>query len=259
VKGRFPWKIGATSFVIPATVEENVRFLAGKVDDIQLLFFESSWQARLPHTIDMNVLCDLADQYGHSYTVHLPLDLQLGADDPGLREQSIAEICRIAERCQGMSPLAYDLHLNQEEGLEPESWCDLCAQSVAVLQERLGGIGCRLCVENIDYDFGLLADFFKQCNMRVCADFGHLHHQGFACDDFFRDHDIGHVHLHGVAGGRDHQALGVDDIPFLKKMAQDMAAYEYDGVVTLELYNAKLLAESLAVLEQGWADFVVKN
>lgn len=244
--------MGATSFVIPDSVEKNVRFLAGKVDDVQLLFFESAWQARLPHEIDMNLLADLAAVHGLSYTVHLPLDLQLGSRDANLRSRCIDEICRIARICAPLSPLSYDLHLNQGQD---QYWQEHCLQSLFELKERLGDVWNRLCVENIDYDFGLAAGIVEESRVKVCADFGHLHHQGFADDYYFREYDIAHVHLHGVSGGCDHQPLVENDSAFLKRLAQDMAAHKYDGVVTLELYKSEWLAQSLAILDRVWANF----
>jgi hypothetical protein len=35
--GRFPFRLGATSFIVPADMETNVHFLASKVDDVLVL------------------------------------------------------------------------------------------------------------------------------------------------------------------------------------------------------------------------------
>lgn len=251
----YPWKIGATSFVIADSVEENVRFLAGLVDDVQLLFFESSWRARLPNNMDMSVLCDLATEHGHSYTVHLPLDLRLGTNDSAVRDQSIAEICRIVEQCQPMSPLAYDLHLNREMAVTDRVWRENCQQSLSLLQVELGGEWSKLCVENIDYDFGMIAGVVEECGVKVCVDYGHLHHSGFNDAGCLSRYDTHHIHLHGLAEGRDHHPLSAPDIPFLKQLAREMVAQDYSGVVTLELYKSQWLATSLAILDQAWSEF----
>lgn len=255
MRGHYPWKIGATSFVIPASVEDNVRFLAGKVDDIQLLFFESSWQARLPHHIDINLLADLAQEHGHSYTVHLPLDLQLGSADRSLRLKAVAEIERITSLCNDLAPEAYDVHCNLEPDLEAAAWSDYCLESFVLLQKRLGKMWRLLCIENINYDFGLIAETVQRSASKVCVDFGHLHHQGFEDNQFFSRFDIGHVHLHGVDSGHDHRALTADDRPFLRRLAQEMKAHDYGGVVSLELYKADWLAESLRIVDQAWSEF----
>ena len=41
IKGAFPFRIGATSYVLAADMLTNVRYLADRVDDIELLVFES--------------------------------------------------------------------------------------------------------------------------------------------------------------------------------------------------------------------------
>lgn len=257
VRRRYPWKLGATSFVLPAPVEENVQYLAGRVDDVQLLFFESSWQARLPYTIDMDVLSGFLGE--HSYTVHLPLDLQLGAEDTSYRLKCVDEICRIVAACESLHPVAFDLHLNREKNINEITWQTNCRDSLLVLQGRLGATWAKLCIENIDYDFGFIAKVVAECGAKVCVDFGHLHHFGFNDGDSFAKYDVQHIHLHGVVDGRDHQPLKSSDIPFLQRLGQDMVDNDYGGVVTLELYKAEWLAESLDVLERAWADFGLKD
>ncbi len=252
MRGVYPWKIGATSFILPASVEENVRYLAGKVDDVQLLFFESSWQARLPSPIDVDCLAQFSSM--HSYTVHLPLDLRLGAQDGALRMRGVEEICRIVEVCDCLNPVAYDLHLNREGKMSEVTWHNHCTESLRVLQERLGSAWDKLCVENIDYDFALVAEVVATCEVKVCVDFGHLHHFGFADEHCFATYDIQHIHLHGVQDGKDHQPLLDADIPFLQRLGQEMVAFNYTGVVTLEVYKSEWLSESLDVLKQAWDD-----
>ena len=257
MRGRYPWKVGATSFVLPDSVEANVRHLAGAVDDIQLLYFESAWQARLPHYIDMNQLAALALEHGHSYTVHLPLDLRLGATDHVVREQSVAEICRIVGECQTLSPVAYDLHLNREASQTDAEWCRLCGHSLALLRAELAEAWSRIYVENIDYDFQLVTPILKESGVGVCVDFGHVHHFGFADTGMMCRYKVGHIHLHGCADGRDHQPLSEADIPFLQRLAHEMVAHEYNGVVTLEVYKSKWLSSSLEIVDQAWSEFTI--
>ncbi len=253
----YPWKLGATSFVIPASVVENVKYLAGLVDDIQLLFFESSWQARLPHKIDTVILAELAKEYGHSYTVHLPLDLQLGCIDSVTRNQSIDEICRIVDVCDVLDPQAYDLHLHREKDLPDDEWCSFCQDSLFLLRDRLGSRWERVCIENIEYDFDVLADVILSVKAKVCVDFGHLHHQGFTDENYFAAYNIGHVHLHGVSGGCDHQTLCDVDLPFIQRLGQEMVHHGYSNIVTLELYKSESWRMSLIILKRAWADFIV--
>jgi len=55
LKKRFAFRIGATSYVIQADLLSNVRFLSGKIDDIELVPFKSEeikmHEERLPFLI----------------------------------------------------------------------------------------------------------------------------------------------------------------------------------------------------------------
>ena len=122
MKGCYPWRIGATSFVLPADVSENVNFLAERVDDIQLLFFESASQATLPHNVDVSYLKNVAGQHNVTYTVHLPTDLSLGSSKQVFRDEAIGEILRLMEELDPLDPQAFDLHLNLEPETGHEPW-----------------------------------------------------------------------------------------------------------------------------------------
>jgi hypothetical protein len=75
-----PFRIGTTSYIIPADILPNARFLAGKVQDIQLVLFEMEDSLNnLPDATQVDELNDLAEEYKLSYTVHLPLYFRGGA------------------------------------------------------------------------------------------------------------------------------------------------------------------------------------
>ena len=45
----FPFRLGATSYILPADLVANAKFLAGKVDDIELVLFDlEEGQSNLP-------------------------------------------------------------------------------------------------------------------------------------------------------------------------------------------------------------------
>ncbi len=76
-----PFRLGTSSYIIPADILPNVQYLAGKVRDIELVLFEvDDGQNNLPSSDVLNELVRLAALYDLTYTVHLPLDLKLGAD-----------------------------------------------------------------------------------------------------------------------------------------------------------------------------------
>lgn len=153
MKGRYPWRIGATSFVLPADVSENVDFLAERVDDIQLLFFESASQAELPHKVDVSYLKNIASEHNVTYTVHLPTDLSLGSSQQVLRDEAAGEIFRLMDELAPLTPQAFDLHLNLEPGIEQVVWLENLHKSFSHLAGGLGSERSCIAVENIDYPF----------------------------------------------------------------------------------------------------------
>ena len=43
-----PFRLGTTSYIIPADILPNVRYLADKVDDIELVLFKADNYSNLP-------------------------------------------------------------------------------------------------------------------------------------------------------------------------------------------------------------------
>ena len=77
-----PFRIGATSYIIPDDILPNARYLAalGEVQDIELVLFEvDDGPNNLPSPETVAELAALAGAHGLTFTVHLPLDLRLGA------------------------------------------------------------------------------------------------------------------------------------------------------------------------------------
>jgi sugar phosphate isomerase/epimerase len=98
VKPIFPFRIGTTSYIIPDEIIPNVRYLAGLVDDIELVLFEvDEGPNNLPDAAAIKELQSLAARHQLTYTVHLPLDLQLAGAD-GERHISLQK----AQRCYGV-------------------------------------------------------------------------------------------------------------------------------------------------------------
>ena len=245
----YPWRLGATSFVLPAGVEENVRFLAPQVDDVQLLFFESASRARLPHEVDVPLLGQLAAEHELSYTVHLPTDLALGSQDDKRRHADVVEVCRLVEQLASLQPLAFDLHLNREEELPELLWLEGVQRSLAELAQQLGHWQQRLCIENISYPLSAeLVALVAGSGASWCLDLGHLCHYGHAMT--WPEQGCGHVHLHGVADGRDHQPL--EQEPWLLGVVEMLKKEEFGQVLTLEVYNEGAWRQSCQALAWAW-------
>jgi len=93
----FPFRLGATSYIIPADILPNLHYLAGKVQDVELVLFEvDDGPNNLPTPAQVDEMNALASEYGLTYTIHLPLDLRL-ADDGSLRHVSLEKARRVIE------------------------------------------------------------------------------------------------------------------------------------------------------------------
>jgi sugar phosphate isomerase/epimerase len=253
-KGRL-WRLGATSCVVPADIMANVRALAPLVDDVQLLFFESAAKSLLPQPVDVQALRDLAEEYGLSYTVHLPADLALGAASRVARQEGIAEILRLMDQLAPLGPQSFDLHLLREPDLSGAVWLDNLAASLQELAGVLGEEKRLVAVENIEYPYGLVAPLVAEYGFSVCLDLGHLVHYGHDLEEGLGLlPQVRHLHYHGVRDGKDHQAL--TDMEQARMLGKRLAEAGYDGVVTLEMYSLEKLKGSLALLAEAWLPFV---
>lgn len=250
----YPWLLGTTSFVLPAGVEENVRVLAGQVDAVQLLFFESRVNSHLAHQVDVNLLARLADDHALAYTVHLPLDLELGSHDKVVRRQGVDEVCRLLEELAPLSPRAFDLHLRPAPDVERVAWQANLAESLQSLATRCGEWRSKIGIENIGYDFALVEEVVRESGFGICVDFGHRLRYNQRTDFWALPH-WRHIHLHGAKPGRDHLPFQDKDIDFLHNLGHALQREEYRGVVTLELYDATQVRDSLATLHQAWQPF----
>jgi len=71
-------RLGTTSYIHPADIITNVRRLAGKVQDVELVIFElDGGSSGLPDDDTMAELNSLGAEQDMTYTVNLPLGLGL--------------------------------------------------------------------------------------------------------------------------------------------------------------------------------------
>ena len=256
VKGRYPWRLGSPSYVIPEAILPNVELLAGVVDDVQLLFFESSRASRMDHAVPVAALAELARDHDLSYTVHLPTDLCLGHPDRMVREQGIGEIVRLVETLAPLVPQALDLHLNREPELGLDEWREHLDQALDLLALRLGEQASLIAVENIDYPFGLVADLVTAHGFSLCLDLGHVLYYQHPWPAAVESAPAArHLHLHGVREGRDHRPLDHDQAGPLVELGQALLLGGFKGVVTLEVYQYEYLRRSCAALAELWRPF----
>jgi sugar phosphate isomerase/epimerase len=248
-----PWRLGTTSYVYPADLLANVEQLAGHVQDIELVLFESVDAGNLPDAATVARLAALAATHGFTYTVHFPIDRKLGSDNPAERADLMLQMLAIIDALQPLQPHAYILHL---EGVAADAAPARIAVwqhdvSSALTQILSSGIDPRLlAVENLGFPFDWCAPLIEAFDLSVCVDTGHLWLQGLDAAEHFRRWAprTRVIHLHGEAGGRDHISLARTDADRLAGFLSHLG--DYQGVVTLEVFSYEDTASSIATLAQ---------
>lgn len=248
LKGRFPFRLGTTSYILPEGILPNLRFLGPHLDEVELVLFESQGEDNLPSPEDTGVMARLGREMDLTFNVHLPTDLYLGSEDFGERRQACETLLRFYERTLPLNPTAYILHFERQatdgsDISELAHWRRRLRSSLELLLE--GGLRPDLCaLENLSYPFPWVDILAEEYGLNVCLDVGHLLQQDADPTFFFNRYAgrIAMVHLHGVRG-RDHQAL--TEIPHREWLAIADFLRTYRGGVSLEVFSLADLRVSL--------------
>jgi len=241
-------RIGTTSYIIPADILTNVRWLAGRVQDVEIVIFQcDELGTDLPDAECVAELIRIAAEHDVTYTIHLPLNLRLVED-----ERSVTTALRVIQATRDLKPSGYVVHLdgNAEPGSEQlKSWVAQSGTCLYRLGEAAGGLDL-LCVENLDGQSpGMLDAVLEQTPVSCCIDVGHLWKQGLdplPCLDAWLPR-CRVVHLHGV-DGTDHNALSSTSDEMLDPVVEKLVN-GFDGVVTLEIFSERDLEQSMAALQ----------
>jgi sugar phosphate isomerase/epimerase len=246
------FRVGVTSYVYPADILPNVERLAGQVDDVELVLFESEATANLPTPEVIARLAELGRQHHLTYTVHFPTDRKLGSADAHERAAHVAQMQRVIRLLAQLPVHGYILHL---EGVGPDAsaarirtWQrDLAAE----LPRLLEGTPPELfCVESLSYPFDWCAPLLDRFRLSVCADVGHVWRAGGDVPAFLQAWlpRARVIHLHGERAGRDHLAL--TELAPGRLEAFLAAARGFTGVVTLEVFEYTATRLSIERLTQ---------
>jgi adenosyl cobinamide kinase/adenosyl cobinamide phosphate guanylyltransferase/sugar phosphate isomerase/epimerase len=257
-----PFRLGTTSYIVPDEILPNVRYLAGKVRDIELVLFEvdedeggSQPYNNLPTQQVVDELNRLAGLYDLTYTVHLPLDLKLAADGSA-QDQSLVKAKRVIEATRQLNPWAYVLHLDGREvrhSTDPtllKNWQDQAVRALEIVAAWAGGPE-KLAVENLE---GYPPDFNQPVLDRIpvsrCVDIGHLWLDGVPVLPYLEKTlpRTRVIHIHGI-GERDHASLRHVPAAELEAVLQKISS-DYRGVLTLEIFCEPDFISSLEAVQQ---------
>lgn len=250
-KNCFAFRLATTSFVYPADYTVNVQLLAPCLDEIELLLFESEPQQPLDYAETIATLYPIVAATPVGFNVHLPLDIALGATDPGIRRQGVAGVCRVLDCTRVLQPSTYTLHLDYGLTDSPRERRGWRKRLEASLREILkSGIAPRsISIENLDYPLEWVQPLIQEFDLSVCLDVGHLLRYGYHLKDTFaRFADrITIIHLHGVdTHGRDH--IGLNFLSAYQLAGVRSLLLHFSGVVSLEVFDFNHLEASLNVL-----------
>jgi len=240
----FPFRLGSTSYIIPDDIIPNVRFLAGRVEDVELVLFEvDDGPSNLPTPADLEILATLARSNGLSYTVHLPLDLDPDFEN-ATPSPSLQKACKVIRGTLPLQPFAYIAHLNGH-GLDPKSdpqrlsaWHLRHLRALEFLLNELPQPHV-LCIENLEsYPPQALWPILERLPVSTCVDIGHLWLQGLDPVAYLQEaHQRTRVvHLHGIAQ-RDHNSLIHTPPAHLDAVIAALLHLDFTGVLTLEVFN----------------------
>lgn len=248
---RLPFRLGSTSYVYPAGLVENARRLAaeGLIRDMELVLFDlDDGPSNFPDAATIRELQAVAANHDLTYTVHLPLDLRL-RENGGPEHISLVKAKRVIEATLPLDPAAVVAHL-ETAGYDDPAWVAQMAEAVQMVAGWLPSPDL-LAIENLEsYDPALVATVAEMVGVSRTLDIGHLWKQGAeplpVLHEWLPQTRV--IHLHGFSGvfQRAHQAL---DVTAADQLDPVLAALrDYQGVLTLEVFEEAFFSSRAALL-----------
>jgi sugar phosphate isomerase/epimerase len=253
----YPFRLGTTSYIIPADILPNAHYLAGKVRDIELILFEvDDGPNNLPSSEMIDQLLQIASQHDLTYTVHLPLDLKLG-ENGSEQDQSLVKAKRVMDCTRQLNPWAYILHLDGRSvrtATDAElirRWQDQSVHALELAAEWAGSPE-KLAVENLEtYPLDFIQPVLDRLPVSRCVDIGHLWLDGHDPIPYLQAAlaRTRVVHLHGIAE-RDHRSLAFMPQEKVRQVWNALIRANYKGVLTLEIFSEEDFISSLEVIKR---------
>ncbi len=232
--------LAAPSWLIPGDLAANCRFLAGRVDEVGLLFFETA--ACLAYT-DKDLPTEPAC-LSLAYHVHLPVDL------PWENPPACATICAsLLKKIAFLRPTRAVLH--------PPVGKSAPGVLHGFLEafERLGHAPELLAVENHkDCDLLDLAEVVREFSLQVCLDLGHVRAYGQEAllDCPALTGRVTLLHLSAARPGKDlHRSLAELDPEGHALLRRALAATPPDAALMPEIFALPGFEASLDILHRA--------
>ena len=249
------FRIGTTSYIYPDEILPNVYKLKDKVDDIELVLFETGNAGNIPTQKDLKELKRISTKWNLTYTVHLPLDISLGSGIDDKRKDSVEKVRMLIERLSVLNPFAYIAHLNLSKQAEKniKLWQSRVSESLREIRAIQATIPQNIAIENLSYPFSYIDTLIIENDFSICVDIGHLVIMGVDPLKHLKKYfSMTHViHFHGVNGSNDHTSLKYLDMVLIKRVVRFLTDNNYRGVLTIEVFSQTDFEESMDVL---WAN-----
>lgn len=253
-KGRFPFRLGTTSYIFRDTWAFNAEKLGPWLDEIELVLFESGDDA-LPTAEEVRTLRRLSGEHDFSYNVHLPIDIRLGSADGDVRRRAVESVRRVAALTGGLEPSTFTLHLEFEGDPADAGAAAGWRKRVADSLRRLVDAGLppeKFSVENLTYPFEIVDDLVRAAGFRVCFDVGHQLLVGGDLRAAYRRNaavtDI--VHLCGIGPKGEH--LSLERLPETAAESLMPLLGDFRGTLSLEVFSYENLVTSLTAFDRLW-------
>ncbi|MGD9808964.1 MAG: cobamide remodeling phosphodiesterase CbiR [Deferribacterales bacterium] len=215
--------VSCPSFIIPASRIENVRYLKGTVDEVELLYMCSLSEYDFPDGEEVRALADT----GMRFNVHMPYDRDL------TKRSEWEFMAKFADVLRPLCAHTHTFHIQPEDeffrGLE---WFRSETDMSVTLENG----------ESDTASFALSDD-------DICLDAGHMLMHGQDISKLLSEYGerIKMFHLHGVNDGKDHQSVRYFPDDMLMQIMQ--FAKDKSLTVSLEVFNEADLKDSLTFLK----------
>ena len=270
-------QIGTTSYVYPDDIIPNVRKLVNLVDDVELVLFEGKDYSNLPNKEDVSILRKISDDTGISYTVHLPIDLDICSSDSEFRKFSLNRMIEIMKLTSPLNPKGYIIHLprknvipecfNQgnvipdprmnQSGLNrgnvesEEMWVLRTVRSLSEIFIEFGNE--NICIENLSYPIKNILPIIEEFDFKLCLDISHALRCSDNWEEIFNNNlsRIKIIHFYGPEkDGEGHTGLQNAGRSFVKSAINKIMSSNFSGLLTLEVFGTEDFFESKRILEE---------
>lgn len=254
-------KIGTTSYIYPDQIIPNVKKLVNLVDDIELVLFEGKDYSNLPSIQDVNTLKEISLETGISYTVHLPIDLDICSRDSDFRKFSLNRMIEIMKLTYSLNPRGYIVHLprrnvipesiNRGEVESEEMWALRCVRSLSELFIEFENE--KVFIENLSYPIRHILPIIQEFDFKLCLDISHAIQCSDNWEEIYNNNfdRIKVIHFYGPeTEGEGHTGLHRAERSFIRSVVDKILSSNFSGLLTLEVFGTEDFFESKKILDE---------